>query len=239
MSSHVGQSKHMSIPALLECVLLRRVISLLAAQTGHYMAEKRNPWLPEPKESADQSQVVTKTSVDDAPPEITGATAPQASVPPPDTVHRLPTANYGTDAELWWLGVHGGSGESSLAALADEWKEADHCWPVSSGAARTNVVLVARMNLHGLQAAQHAAQQWASGHTAEAIEVHGLVLVADSPGSPPKPIRQYAEVIAGGLPRIWWIPWVEAWRADPPTMANAPRRARKLVRDLEKIIHEA
>lgn len=200
------------------------------------MAEKRNPWLPEPIEEPDQNESGTQNT-DEAVTPVTGPTAPQGSVLAPAPLHWLPTANYDMDPELWVVGVHGGAGESSLAALSDRWETAEHCWPVMRSGGTSHVVLVARLNLQGLHAAQKAAEQWASGNAAPSVQVHGLVFVADSPGSPPRPIRDYAQVVAGGLPRIWWVPWVEAWRADPPSSANAPRKAKKLVRDLEKIIN--
>ncbi|WP_460744165.1 DUF6668 family protein [Nesterenkonia halophila] len=140
------------------------------------------------------------------------------------------------EAPLWWVGVHGGAGESTMAALNPAWPAADHRWPVSPGRAN-RVVLVARTSLHGLTTAQKVIEQWASGEVA-GVDVLGLVFVADSPGKPPKALRDLTRVIGGGVSRTWLIPWVEAWRVDPASTDNAPRPARKLLKDLSVITDE-
>lgn len=195
------------------------------------MADKRNPWLPEPEAIEEET---TELHPEDELPPIKGPDAPQPdTVKLPDSEWLLPTVNYSQSAPLWWLGVHGGAGETTLAALEPDWPAAEHCWPVSSS--ETNkVVLVARTSLQGLTAAQKVVEQWASGNVS-GVDVLGLVFVADSPGKPPKALRELAYVIGGGVPRTWLIPWVEAWRVDPPTSENAPRAARKLLKDLSVI----
>ncbi|MCB5291480.1 hypothetical protein BJQ90_00906 [Arthrobacter sp. SO3] len=162
---------------------------------------------------------VSSESVDDpAPGEIdepsallpTGPTRPQLSVPQPDHVDRLPRRNVSDGTpEYWWLGVHGGAGESSLARLGKHTRAAEHHWPQT--AAGSTVVLVARSNMHGLRAAQRAATEWASG-SLPGIRVAGLVVMADAPGRLPKEIREFARVVGGGVPHLWNVPWVEEWR---------------------------
>lgn len=198
------------------------------------MADKRNPWLPEPEAIDDETPDL---NVEDELPPLVGPDSPQSeTVDRPDGQWRLPTVNYDQSPPLWWLGVHGGAGESSLASLEPAWSAAEHCWPASRGGDE-NVVLVARTSFNGLTAAQKVIEQWASGDVAE-VNVLGLVLIADSPGKPPKPLRQYADLISGGVPRTWRLPWVEAWRIDPPSLQNSPRAVRKLIKDLSVIIDE-
>jgi hypothetical protein len=125
---------------------------------------------------------------------------------------------------LWWLGVHGGAGETTLAQLLEGSWETGHAWPQTEANAteRPNVILVARTNARGLRAAQLAAIEWASGSVA--VHLHGLVLIADAPGRLPKPLKDFALVVAGGVPRVWRLPWVEAWRLGEPVCAEtAPR----------------
>lgn len=45
--------------------------------------------------------------------------SPQPGVPVPDMVDRLPRRAAALPTTVWWLGVHGGAGESTLATLAD------------------------------------------------------------------------------------------------------------------------
>lgn len=136
---------------------------------------------------------------------------------------------------LWWLGTHGGAGESTLAMLHPQWLPADHVWPfVNSLSAR--VCLVARTNMSGLLSAQRAMAQWASG-TVPRVEVVGLALIADAPGKLPRSLREFADIIAGGVPRRWNLPWEEAWRLGYPAQASGANRAvRGMLSDLQAIV---
>ncbi|WP_422758818.1 hypothetical protein [Paenarthrobacter sp. C1] len=114
----------------------------------------------------------------------TGATRPQLSVPEPDLADRLPRRSVsGAAPDYWWLGVHGGAGETSLARLDRRTRAADHHWPMAGSG--STVVLVARSNVPGLRAAQRAATEWASGAVPE-VRVAGLVVMADAPGRLPR-----------------------------------------------------
>ena len=62
----------------------------------------------------------------------------------------------------------------------------------------------------------------------------GLVLIADAPGRLPRPLAQLAGLVCGGVPAVWSLPWIEAWRlGEPPAPHNAPRVARQLLADLQ------
>lgn len=191
-----------------------------------------NPWVSRPPAAA---AAVRPPENDPVLPAAAGPTAPQRGVPAPDRVDQLPIRDRQTNAELWWLGVHGGAGESTLAALVSDWSSADHAWPRPSGDEAARVVLIARSSMRGLRAAQAAATQWASG-LVPFVEVLGLVVVADAPGRLPRPLRDYAQVVAGGVPRIWRVPWIESWRLGaPPNLRTAPREVRRLTDDLHAL----
>jgi hypothetical protein len=92
------------------------------------------------------------------------------------------------------------------------------------------VLLCARTTASGLQAASTALTQWAARQVA--VELLGLVLIADAPGKLPQTLRDRARVIEGGAPAAWRIPWIPAWR-EGRTDANTPPRAiRQLLEDL-------
>lgn len=172
------------------------------------MPVSKNRWISLGSDSVDDPAPV----VVDEPSTLlrTGPSKPQLSVPQPDHVDRLPRRSVPDDsADYWWLGVHGGAGESSLARLDKSTRAAEHHWP--QAAAGAVVVLVARSNIHGLRAAQHAATEWASG-SLPGIQLAGLVVVADAPGRLPKEIRDFARVVGGGVPHLWHVPWIEGWR---------------------------
>ena len=167
----------------------------------------------------------------------TGPTAPQRGVTAPDQVDQLPTAVFQAPAPLWWVGTHGGAGESSLASLMPGWRGSRRAWPsVPSERGRAKTVLVARSNVRGLRAAQSAATQWAAG-LAPDVDVVGLVVVADAPGRLPRALRELHQLVAGGVPRTWSVPWIEAWRlGEPIALASAPREIRRLVDDLRELL---
>src|SRR5690625_7783755 len=82
------------------------------------------------------------------------------------------------------------------------------------------------MHAHGLLATQTAATKWASG--AVDVDLLGLVLVADAPGRLSRPLRDLARLVSGGLPRVWNLPWIEAWRlGEPPSLRSEERRVGK------------
>lgn len=161
-------------------------------------------------------------------------TSPQSGVPAPDLVDRLPRRAAALPATVWWLGVHGGAGESTLAALASGSRPADHAWPIpTANVTAHHVVLVARTNYSGLRAAQRAATEWAANTLPQSISLAGLVLIADAPGRRPKPLRDLEMVIAGGVPRVWHLPWVNAWRFGPASSTDPlPKEFDQLFADL-------
>jgi len=199
---------------------------------GGVVSDDINPWLSRPVTPEPSAPLYT-----DAPTERpTGPLAPQRGVPAPDRVDQLPTHSQPHRADLWWLGAHGGAGESSLAALVPEWPAAGHGWPRTPGVKASRVVITARSNMRGLRAAQLAAMQWASGLVPHA-QVVGLVIVADAPGRLPRALRDFAQLVGGGFPRTWSVPWIEPWRlGETPDLSTAPRDVRRLVDDLSALL---
>ncbi|WP_415631728.1 DUF6668 family protein [Propionibacterium sp.] len=132
------------------------------------------------------------------------------------------------------MGVHGGAGESSIAALDETWRATGHMWP-AQGTVTVPVLLVTRSSARGLLAAQAAARQWASGGV-PGVDLMGLVIVADAPGRQPRALRDLARVVSGGVPRVWRVPWIEAWRlGEPPTVSHGHQLA-GLARDLRTLV---
>ena len=136
-----------------------------------------------------------------------------------------------TDAhDVFWLGVHGGAGESVLADLLGG-TACHHRWPARPNEETQHspapVFLVARQNKHGLDAARLAARDWAAGAHPD-VDLQGLVLVADAPGRTPKSLAAATRVISGGVPSTWVVPWIEELRltgtVDWASMAREPRK---------------
>ena len=194
------------------------------------MSEPLNPWLSRPT-TPPPTQAAPVASVPDA----FGPVAPQRGIPAPDRVDQLPIHDRGTTAALWWVGAHGGSGESTLAALMPGSQAAGHAWPRTPSQTPARTVLVARGDARGLRAAQDAMRQWAAG-LVPSVEVLGLVVMADAPGRVPRSLRDLLQVVSGGVPRTWTVPWVEAWRVgEPPALASSPREVQRLVDELTEL----
>lgn len=178
-----------------------------------------------------------ETTVRSAP----GPQAPQRGVRAPDRADQLPTTYPDRVSELWWVGGHGGAGESTLAALVPSWAPAGHAWPQSTPRQPpVRTVLVARSSASGLLAAQHAATHWASGSLGNRLELLGLVVIADAPGRLPRPLRDLAMVVGGGVPRVWNLPWIESWRlGEPVCLATSPKPVHHLISELRSLLGPA
>lgn len=151
-----------------------------------------------------------------------GPSAPQHGVTAPSEHDRLAKFAIPAADTLWWVGVHGGSGESTMAQLLPGTRAAGHRWPIPPPPVPTPTVLVARTHAAGLRAAQRAATEWASG-VVQGVAVLGLVLIADAPGRLPRVLDDFADIVGGGVPRVWDIPWIEEWRrGEEPTPDNTP-----------------
>jgi len=205
----------------------------MARATGSDQAT--NPWLS-----------TTPQPLDLEPEELTptGAATPQPRLVRAPQPSALPRRVMTTPATWWWVGAHGGAGESALAAAVDGTAVSEHAWPQPCpdiGGAHP-VVLVARTHAAGLLAAQRALTEWAAG-SAGAVELLGLALVADAPGRTPAPLRDLARHVGGGAPRMWSLPWVEAWRLgglDPQLRASAaaptPAALRRLQAQVTRLL---
>ncbi len=156
------------------------------------------------------------------PSEPLGPLTPQFGVPVPDAAERMPQFAIPAADTLWWVGCHGGAGETTMSKLLPGTMAAGHRWPIPPPPIPTPIVLVARTHATGLRGAQRAATEWASG-IVKGISVLGLVLIADAPGRLPRVLDDFADIVGGGVPRVWEIPWIEEWRrGEDPNPENTP-----------------
>lgn len=187
-------------------------------------------WLPSGPTPPEVSPANDVDELVDVP---TGPVGPQPHVPLPEDA--LPVRRTHSSASLWVVGAHGGSGESTLAALDPSWQGAGHAWPELTTGHPAACVVVARTNVRGLLAARTALTQWAASGAGESVRLLGLVLVADAPGKLPPPIRDLAKVVGGGAPRVWDVAWNEPWRLGDPVTERVPRAVSKLVSQLRSL----
>ena len=186
-----------------------------------------NPWVTAPARRAPDTP--PPAGPRPAPP------GPQPGIPPLPVTEQLPRRTISRQellTSLWWVGAHGGAGESTLERLLPGSKAAGHAWPISPNPDRSaRVVLLARTSFSGLTAGQRALRDWASG--AVAVQLDGLVLIADAPGRLPKELRALAELVASAAPgRSWQLPWQPDWRLAPPNLPRASYEAHDLIAHL-------
>lgn len=197
------------------------------------MNQQQNAWI------AAVTPVVAPAEAEAAPvslPPLTGAALPQGGIPAPDAADRLPRRQVLGTASLWVVGSHGGAGESTLSRLIEGSRATHHSWPVT-GDTDTNprVLLVCRSSMNGLEAAQRALIEWTSTPLVQ-VDLLGLTVLADAPGKLPKPLRDLAAIVGGGAPRLWHLPWVEAWRTGDVAPEQLPREIRKFLTEVNSLL---
>ncbi len=91
-----------------------------------------NPWLASSGSEKPRDAEPPEDSAASPPVSPSGPAAPQPGLPGPPPDARLPRTALtpGARARVWWLGVHGGAGESTLEQLLDGSRAAGHAWPV-------------------------------------------------------------------------------------------------------------
>lgn len=188
-----------------------------------------NPWLTPTEAPGPVVPVVAPVRPGDR----HGAGRPQTGVSAPDVVDRL-SHRLVHERGVWLVGVHGGAGTSTLQRALPGSLDAGRAWPYyQDGMPAARVLLVARTSAHGLSRARTAAQEWAAS-TAPNVDLLGLVLVPDASGRLPRPLRELVQLVSGGVPRVWSMPWHEPWRlGQPVTPETAPPTYRKLAGDVD------
>lgn len=197
------------------------------------MDQQRNAWIAAVKPALTEA---TNEPVPVPQPPLTGAALPQKGIPEPDAADRLPRRYVSGSASLWIVGVHGGAGESAVTRLIDGSRSTQHTWPAFEDTGMPpRVLLVCRSNMDGLESARRALIEWTSPQPPE-VELLGLAVLADSPGKLPKVLRDLETIIGGGAPRLWHLPWVEAWRTGDVAPEHLPRETRKFITEVNSLL---
>ena len=198
-----------------------------------YMNQQKNAWITATKPEPAQTQ---REPAGPSLPPLTGAARPQKGIPEPDAADRLPRRHVSGSAVLWVIGTHGGAGESVISRLINSSRPTQHTWPVTEDAGKpARVLLVCRSNTNGLESARRALIEWTSPQPPQ-VELLGLAVAADAPGKLPKPLRDFAAIVGGGAPRLWHLPWVDAWRTGDVEADHLPRETRKFITDIKALL---
>lgn len=130
-----------------------------------------------------------------------------------------------TPRRFSWVGVHGGAGASTLAAVYGG-HDCGRNWP--GPADPPSVLLVARTHAAGLTAALGALEVFRRGEAPHGLDLDAVVLVADAPGRLPRPLAERVKVIESVID-VYRVPWVAAWRLGELS-GQVPREAAALAR---------
>lgn len=140
---------------------------------------------------------------------------------------------------LWWVGCHGGAGVTTLAQVSGFGADGGTVWPDPPSGLGAKVVLVCRTSASGTLAAEGALAQWYRrkespyARCPESIELLGLVAVPASPRKPPPVALQRLELLAGWLPQVWRLGWIETFlAAENPADLGVPPDVDALRHDL-------
>ncbi len=116
------------------------------------------------------------------------------------------------------LGSHGGSGATCLSVLLPGAELADRAWSCEGD---RPVVLVCRSTHRGLTSAQDNAREHRDADCGPAALL-GVVIIADAPGRTPSSLVRLERLLAGAVPVLGHVPWMEAWRIGSPTTSTKP-----------------
>lgn len=198
------------------------------------MDQHRNPWISAVEPAVPQVRDDLKTA---SLPKLTGPSQPQKGITAPDAADRLPRCRMAASSTLWVIGVHGGAGETTVSRLIPGSRPTQHAWPETEPPAPVaHALLVCRSDRHGLEMARKALIEWASPLSPR-LELLGLAVLADAPGKLPRSLQDLLGIIGGGAPRLWFLPWVEAWRTNhvDPT-EDVPRPTRKFITEVNSLL---
>ncbi|MFE7719822.1 hypothetical protein [Nocardia rhizosphaerihabitans] len=137
-----------------------------------------------------------------------GVVAPPESLRAP--IWERPVPGVGRAPLVWLLGVHGGSGATTLAHVLAPAADARGRWPGVFERESPYVVLVARETISGLTRAHDLLRQHHAGLAGPSL-VLGLITVAARPGRVPPEIRRYRDVVGSLAGHVWQVPWIEEW----------------------------
>lgn len=129
-------------------------------------------------------------------------------------------------------GAHGGAGTTTVARLLNI-VDMGPLWPVPSRGMPCYVLVAARTNAAGLDAASRMLASYRGRRYPQDSFLLGVVLMADAPGRLPKAISRSITILSSAVP-VTRVPWVCPWRIGEITTYE-----QKLAAGLQQFIGDA
>lgn len=165
---------------------------------------------------------------------VTGPTKPGLSSTFEAPHHPWPTHSLDSAVRVAVVGLHGGAGATTVAALlGDGASEVGRSWPVSQNAWTGSawpipVIAVARTDHTGLAAADRFIRSWANGQLTGS-QLSALVLIEAGPRTSDAR-KKATKRLLRMVPRGTHIPWMDPWLDAPPDPARLPGRIKRIIK---------
>ena len=165
---------------------------------------------------------------------VTGPTHPGLSPTLEAPAEAWTAQTVGPIEGLAVMGLHGGAGATTLAALlGGDSADIGRLWPISNNAWTGKawpipVIAVARNDHSGLKAADDFARSWANGQLTGS-HLSALVLIDAGP-KVSDARRKATKRLLRMVPRGTHIPWMDSWLDAPPDPKRLPGRIKRIIK---------
>lgn len=165
---------------------------------------------------------------------VTGPTRPGLSPTLEAPAQAWETQNVGPLKGIAVMGLHGGAGATTLAALlGDGATDVGRAWPISHNAWTAKawpipVIAVARNDYTGLRAADTFVRSWATEQLTGS-HLSALVLIDAGPrisDARKKSTKRLLRMV----PRGTHLPWIDSWLDAPPDPTRLPVRIKRIIK---------
>lgn len=198
------------------------------------MSSVSNPFAPSRKDVTQDSSFDIRDELMGDDLLVTGPTKPGLSPTLETPTEAWAVSDVGPFEGIAVMGLHGGSGATTLASLlGDNATEVGQSWPVSQNAWTGSawpipVIAVARTDHKGLAAADSFVRSWANGQLTGS-QLSALVLTEAGPRTSDAR-KKATKRLLRMVPRGTHIPWMDPWLDAPPDPTQLPSRIKRIIK---------
>lgn len=198
------------------------------------MSAVSNPFAPSTKKMTQEDSFDIRDDLMGEDLMVSGPTHPGLSPTLEAPVEAWKTQDLGPLEGFAVMGLHGGAGATTLAALLGEGtSDVGRAWPISNNAWTGKawpipVVAVARNDFSGLRAADNFVRSWANGQLTGS-RLSALVLIDAGPRTSDARKKSTKRLLRM-VPRGTHLPWMDSWLDAPPDPARLPIRIKRIIK---------